>query len=252
MFWNGIVESYLEPYKKGDAYGLASSTILFASLFGITKGINDLGKIKKVNEVNTNAKVNALSDELGAVAKPFTPKKISLENGEIAYQSKNGALVRSIKYLDESGNIKWPKADGFVVDSTGKAITFDAKLKAGQVIDRYGDPFGKFTSPVENGKILEYDTRGLPYPESVKPYYQYKVMKDINLENVKEAFGKLDMGNQRKLLESMKDYKFTFEDIASPQQGKIAEVFGAGGGSQIQLGTVVDWYEKLGLLKEVK
>ncbi|MBC2306592.1 hypothetical protein HCB83_17340, partial [Listeria booriae] len=86
----------------------------------------------------------------------------------------------------------------------------------------------------------------------VKPYYQYKVMKDINLENVKEAFGKLDMGNQRKLLESMKDYKFTFEDIASPQQGKIAEVFGAGGGSQIQLGTVVDWYEKLGLLKEVK
>ncbi|WP_261983966.1 TNT domain-containing protein, partial [Listeria booriae] len=252
MFWNGIVESYLEPYKKGDAYGLASSTILFASLFGITKGINDLGKIKKVNEVNTNAKVNALSDELGATAKPFTPKKISLANGEIAYQSKNGALVRSIKYLDESGNIKWPKADGFVVDSTGKAITIDAKLKAGQVIDRYGDPFGKFTSPVENGKILEYDTRGLPYPESVKPYYQYKVMKDINLENVKEAFGKLDMGNQRKLLESMKDYKFTFEDIASPQQGKIAEVFGAGGGSQIQLGTVVDWYEKLGLLKEVK
>ncbi|WP_260480070.1 TNT domain-containing protein [Listeria booriae] len=252
MFWNGIVESYLEPYKKGDAYGLASSTILFASLFGITKGINDLGKIKKVNKINTNSKVNALSDELGAVAKPFTPKKISLANGEIAYQSKNGALVRSIKYLDESGNIKWPKADGFVVDSAGKAITFDAKLKAGQVIDRYGDPFGKFTSPVENGKILEYDTRGLPYPESVKPYYQYKVMKDINLENVKEAFGKLDMGNQRKLLESMKDYKFTFEDIASPQQGKIAEVFGAGGGSQIQLGTVVDWYEKLGLLKEVK
>ncbi|MBC2317768.1 hypothetical protein HCC18_13055 [Listeria booriae] len=57
--------------------------------------------------------------------------------------------------LYESGEIKWPKADGFVVDNTGKAITFDAKLKAGQVIDGHGDPYGKFTSPVENGKILE-------------------------------------------------------------------------------------------------
>ncbi|MBC6308724.1 TNT domain-containing protein [Listeria sp. FSL L7-1582] len=221
-------------------------------MFGITKGINDFSKIKNVKDVSASSKVNNISEEVGAVVKPFSPKKIVLENGEIAYESKWGALVRSPKYLDESGDIKWPKADGFVVDNTGKAITFDAKLKAGQVIDRYGDPFGKFTSPVENGKILEYDTRGLPYPESVKPYYQYKVMKDINLENVKEAFSKLDMGNQRKLLESMKDYKFTFEDIARPQQGKIAEVFGAGGGSQIQLGTVVDWYEKLGLLKEVK
>ncbi|MBC1521388.1 hypothetical protein HB912_06985 [Listeria aquatica] len=42
------------------------------------------------------------------------------------------------------------------------------------------------------------------------------------------------------------------ENIANPKQGKIAEVFGAGGGTQIQLGTVVDWYEKLGLMKELK
>lgn len=29
MLWDGVVASYLEPYNKGDAYGLASSTIFF-------------------------------------------------------------------------------------------------------------------------------------------------------------------------------------------------------------------------------
>ncbi|WP_260444607.1 TNT domain-containing protein [Listeria booriae] len=252
MFWDGIVSSYLEPYRKGDAYGLASTTIFLASMFGITKGINDFSKIKNVKDVSASSKVNNVSEEVGAVVKPFSPKKIVLENGEIAYESKWGALVRSPKYLDESGDIKWPRADGFVVDSTGKAITFDAKLKAGQVIDRYGDSFGKFTSPVENGKILEYDTRGLPYPESVKPYHQYKVTKDINLDSVKEAYNSMNVMDRQKLEKSMERFEFTLEHVANPQQGKVAEVFGAGGGNQIQLGTVVDWYEKLGLLKEIK
>ncbi|MBC1362029.1 TNT domain-containing protein [Listeria welshimeri] len=67
-------------------------------------------------------------------------------------------LVRSPEYLDKEGNIKWPKADGFVVDKAGKPITVDADLKAGQIIDRYGNSFGKFTSPVENGDILAYVT----------------------------------------------------------------------------------------------
>ncbi|MBC1864145.1 Imm59 family immunity protein [Listeria welshimeri] len=82
-------------------------------------------------------------------------------------------LVRSPEYLDKEGNIKWPKADGFVVDKAGKPITVDANLKAGQIIDRYGNSFGKFTSPVENGDILAYVTRGLPYPQSAKAYHNF-------------------------------------------------------------------------------
>lgn len=124
--------------------------------------------------------------------------------------------------------------------------------KIGQIIDRYGDPFGKFTSPVENGKILAYDTRGLPYPESAKAYHQYEVVKDINMENVQKAYKNLIPSDKAKLIEDMDFYKFSLEDIANPQLGKISKVFGAGGGIQIQLGTVVDWYEKLGLLKEIK
>ncbi|MBC6308098.1 hypothetical protein HCJ66_00895 [Listeria sp. FSL L7-1582] len=49
ILWNGVVASYLEPYKKGDAYGLASSTILFASTFGITKGLIEFGRVKDVS-----------------------------------------------------------------------------------------------------------------------------------------------------------------------------------------------------------
>ncbi|MBC1524752.1 TNT domain-containing protein [Listeria booriae] len=67
-------------------------------------------------------------------------------------------MVRSPNYLDEAGEIKWPIANGFVVDKNGRAITINADLKVGQVVDRYGDAGGRFTSPVESGKILDYDT----------------------------------------------------------------------------------------------
>ena len=39
--------------------------------------------------------------------------------------------------------------------------------------------------------------------------------------------------------------------LSNIQQGEIAKVFGAGGGTQIQLGNSLKYYEDLGLLKEV-
>ncbi|WP_270996060.1 glycohydrolase toxin TNT-related protein, partial [Listeria seeligeri] len=199
-----------------------------------------------------NIKGSGTGDIIGEVGEKFTPKKVTLDNGEIAFQAKDGTLVRSPEFLDEAGDIKWPKADGFVVDKAGKPIMVNADLKAGQIIDRYGDSFGQYTSPVENGEVLDYDTRGLPYPESIKEYHQYKVIKDINMENVQKAFNNLSSTDKIKMVEDMDFYKFSLESIASPQSGEIAEVFGTGGGTQIKLGTVVNWYEKLELLKEIR
>lgn len=179
-------------------------------------------------------------------------KLVVLDNGEIAFKSINGDLVRSLDYLDDAGNIKWPPYNGFELDELGKPIMSDIELKKGQIIDRYGDPSGTFTSPVENGIIPPYDTRGLPYPESFKDYYQYEVVKDVNLKNVQEGFDNLSPADFDKLRSDMIDYKFTLNDIANPQSGKISVVFGAGGGTQIKLGTSVSWYEKLGILKEIK
>ncbi|WP_221632077.1 glycohydrolase toxin TNT-related protein [Listeria booriae] len=252
MFWDGIVSSYLEPYKKGDAYGLASTTIFLASMFGITKGVNDFSKIKNVKDVSASSKVNTLSEDVGAFVKPFSPKKIVLENGEIAYESKWGELVRSPNYLDGAGEIMWPAANGFIVDKTGRAITINADLKAGQIVDRYGDAGGRFTSPVEGGKILDYDTRGLPYPESSMKYHQYEVLKDITETNIKTAYSKSSKEVQTKIDQVMDKWGLNFEDLANPQQGKVAQVFEAGGGVQIRFITSVKYYEQLGLIKEIK
>ncbi|WP_153049591.1 glycohydrolase toxin TNT-related protein, partial [Streptococcus suis] len=61
----------------------------------------------------------------------------------------------------------------------------------GDVIDRYGSPHGTFTSPVIDGDILDYDTRGLPYPESYQAYHQYEITTDITMENIQKAYDNL-------------------------------------------------------------
>ncbi|MGQ7371322.1 hypothetical protein ACTGV0_04100 [Streptococcus suis] len=50
----------------------------------------------------------------------------------------------------------------------------------------------------------------------------------------------------------MKDYKFTLADMANSQKGTIDIVIGAGKSTQIIFGTSVNWYEKMGLIKELK
>ncbi len=75
---------------------------------------------------------NNFSKAVGGVSEvtEFVPKKVVLGNGEIAYESKFGELVRSPEYLDEVGKIRWPEADDFVVDKAGNPVTYDANLKA--------------------------------------------------------------------------------------------------------------------------
>lgn len=50
----------------------------------------------------------------------------------------------------------------------------------------------------------------------------------------------------------LSDFNLSIEDLAEVKQGQIAKVFGQGGGVQIKFITSVEWYEKLGLLREVK
>ncbi|SEI74132.1 Protein of unknown function [Streptococcus equinus] len=75
---------------------------------------------------------------------------------------------------------------------------------------------------------------------------------DINKANYEKAFNNLRPEKQDKILKLMNIYKFSAEYIYNPQIGEIAEVFGAGGGQQIKLGTSVSIYEELGFLKEIK
>ncbi|MBF0818409.1 glycohydrolase toxin TNT-related protein [Streptococcus danieliae] len=187
----------------------------------------------------------------------YFPEKIEMPDGSTAYMSADSFAgrqvpVRSRTYVDAEGRIKWPKTgDGFVLDRAGNPITEPAHLKAGQLVDRYGSSGGRFTSPIIDGEVTPFNKRGLPYPESYQPYYRYEVVKDISLANLKSGYDLLSEQDKIVLSKLMKDRKFTLEDMANVQMGKIAKVFGQGDGIQIKFSTSVVWYEKMGLLKEV-
>ncbi|WP_435645976.1 glycohydrolase toxin TNT-related protein [Listeria aquatica] len=221
---------------------------------GTSKVTNAAEKMKDVlrkYDLNLNGGGRQTDDIIKETSKVFEPEKVTLKNGETAYKSSRGELVRSPDFLDEAGEIKWPDADGFVCDSAGNPITVDANLKAGQIVDRFGNSAGRFTSPVENGKILDYDTRGLPYPESAKAYHQYTIVNDITETNIKNAYNNATPAVKKQLDRIMGKFGLDFKDLASIQKGQVAEVFGAGGGQQIKFITDVKYYEMLGLVKEV-
>ena len=188
----------------------------------------------------------------------YFPERVEMPNGKRAYLSADDGFdgrkipVRSRSYVDSEGHIKWPeKGDGFVLDSAGNPITQPANLKAGDIIDRYGHPYGKFTSPVREEEIIAFNKRGLPYPEGYQDYHQYRVMHDLTEENIINAFKTASSEVKESLIDAMENRGFSLSDLANIQQGEIAKVFGAGGGTQIQLGNSLKYYEDLGLLKEV-
>ena len=200
---------------------------------------------------------NYLRKEYAQQGKYF-PERITMPNGKRAYLSADvfegkQVPVRSRDFVDAQGNIKWPPkgTDGFVVDSAGNPITKPANLKAGQVIDRFGSNGGRFASPVDNGEILPFNTRGLPYPEGHQVYHQYEVVKDITRENILKAFNEASIEMQDAIRSKLSDFNLSIEDLAEVKQGQIAKVFGQGGGTQIQFKSSIDFYEKLGFLKEV-
>ncbi|BCK46443.1 glycohydrolase toxin TNT-related protein [Streptococcus suis] len=182
---------------------------------------------------------------------------ITLENGETAYLSKstdfngNPVPVRSLDYLKADGTINWPNEDGFVLRADGSADKTEATLRAGDVIDRYGSPHGAFTSPVIGGDILDYDTRGLPYPESYQAYHQYEITTDITMENIQKAYDSLPDSRKIEFDNDLADKDKQLSDLVSNYIGSIDTVFGAGGGTQIQFGGSVQFYIDLGLIREI-
>ncbi|BBA92786.1 glycohydrolase toxin TNT-related protein [Streptococcus ruminantium] len=188
----------------------------------------------------------------------YFAERIVWKNGRYAYISSEidkstGQLtpVRYRSYLKNDGSINWPLHNGFTLKN-GKPVMNPANLKIGDIIDRFGESGGTFTSPVEGGKITPFNQRGLPYPEDYQVYHQYKVIQNIDLKNVEKAYQNLPQSDKFILDKLMRDYKFTLEDIANPQKGTIDIVFGSGGGTQVKFGTSVSWYEKLGLIEEIK
>jgi len=71
----------------------------------------------------------------------------------------------------------FPQRDGFA--GRPKAIV----LRAGTVIDRFGQPTGNFLAPAD----ASYMGRAVPYDRLKMPYYRYKVVKPLRVQAGKAA-----------------------------------------------------------------
>lgn len=69
------------------------------------------------------------------------------------------------QWLDENGRYRFPPNDGF------KGTPQDVTLAPGTMIDRYGQPGGRFLSPVGT----PYGARALPYDKAKMDYHVYEV-----------------------------------------------------------------------------
>ncbi|MDE7333384.1 MAG: TNT domain-containing protein [Lachnospiraceae bacterium] len=106
-------------------------------------------------------------------------------------------VVRYSKFLDADGNIDWDMwaPNGGRVPGT---IQEGQTLAVGTIIDRYGNPYGKYTSPVG----VPYEQRALPYVENPNAHHKYEVIKPIDnvtVSQIAEAFQQFGGGMQYEL-----------------------------------------------------
>ena len=89
---------------------------------------------------------------------------------------KNSTVVNS------DGSINWSKAaeGGYTLRADGTAIKQEFYPQVGEVIDRYGNANGRYTSPIIDGKPYSYTERSLPYVEDLSNYHKYEVVGDFN------------------------------------------------------------------------
>ena len=163
-------------------------------------------------------------------------------------------IPKDTSVLNPDGSIKWSEVPngGYVLDKDGNAIKEVFVPKMGEIIDRYGPPNGRYTSPVIDEKPYDYGQRSLPYVEDTTKYHQYEVIGDFSrLEeivlNCKDKELKLKVEAQIE-----RYYNGDYSKVVS-QKGGIAEGFGSPGGRiQYELPLPVEWLEDLGLLREIK
>lgn len=153
--------------------------------------------------------------------------------------------------LTPGGQIDWKQVPngGYELDAAGNAIKEPYAPKVGEVIDRYGPPNGRYTSPVPESGPYSYDQRSLPYVEDPAHYHQYKFDGDMN--DIQSYVDKAPQQVADKVRAYMEKWDLTWSDLQI-QRGTIAEGFGSkGGGIQYEFPMPIQYLLDLGILKEV-
>ena len=164
-------------------------------------------------------------------------------------------MPKNSTVLNADGSINWTKAaeGGDTLDMNGNAIKESFTPKVGEVIDRYGSPDGRYTSPVTNGKSCVYTQRLLPYVEEFTSYHQYEVVGDFS--KIEEYVNNcMDTKLKDQINATVKKYyKGDYSRLVS-YKGEAAAVegWGSGGATPYEFSLSVEQLERIGLLKEIK
>jgi hypothetical protein len=165
-------------------------------------------------------------------------------------------IPKGPEVLTADGKINWDGVDndGFASRGDGTVDRAPYDPPVGSVLDRYGPPDGRFTSPVPDESPYPYDERGLPYLEDANQYHQYEVVHDIS--DLRGAYDALDADHKELVDALLQQRNKTVDDLGSlgAYRGEIAAVdrFGSpGGGVQVQLPLPVEILQVLGVLREI-
>jgi filamentous hemagglutinin len=117
--------------------------------------------------------------------------RVSLLNGWSVDMEAGGASQYD-QYKLPAGGWDWPKNNGAVINTTSNYT-----LSAGEIVDRIGQPYGSYLSPV--GTSLT--GRALAPGSFADPYSQYIVLKPFTVEQsvVAPAFGENGNGLQYRI-----------------------------------------------------
>ena len=177
--------SYIGGYVLGEAAQAATLTVA-----GSTAKAAKAGKATK--EKNSHTTLNTSRKNIKGYA------KITTENSQGTIDlSRDELIVSNSKFLDVNGNIDWDTwapNGGRVPGSVQEGHILDV----GDIIDRYGNPYGKYVSPVG----VTYEQRALPYIKNPNAYHRYEVIKPIDnviVSQIAEAFEQVGGGVQYEL-----------------------------------------------------
>jgi len=150
-------------------------------------------------------------------------------------------------------NYDWPENDGFKTEN-GVVDKTEATIQKGDVIDRVGHNYGRFTSPVVDGKADSVGSRALPYHftqgniENEPSYHQFRATDDIVPQNIQDKIDDVTDDEKRASLQSEFD-----RSKGKTYEGEIGHAFteSDGGGTQYHMPMSVQSLIDLGLLEEI-
>lgn len=159
-------------------------------------------------------------------------------------------IPRQKEFLNADGTIKYKELapdDGYE-EMTKLTLRDGIELpKKGTLIDRYGSPDGRYTSPIIDGKPYSYEQRSLPFVEDMRQYHVYEIKYDSILEAIN------NIKNETKRNAFLDDY---YEFINNGEacifrKGQIAPAFEQkGGGIQFEFGFSIKQLKNMGYIVE--